>query len=199
MNIFITNEDPVLAARDLCDKHVRSKMQIEGAIMLAHAFPQEVLNHPSTPRTKTGKPRRSGKGYFKHQCSIWARESKDNFMWLVNHTLEQFNERMFRWPDSAEHFTKEFIVWCSNNLHNTIIEKDTLTPFAVAIGSDCICRQLIPNFDDLSVVEQYRNYIIHDKDFASWTKRQAPTWYSQSQFDRQQYDASLRQLEHRAA
>ena len=42
MNIFVTDDDPIQSARELCDKHVRSKMQIEGAIMLAHAFPQEV-------------------------------------------------------------------------------------------------------------------------------------------------------------
>ena len=199
MNIFVTDEDPVLAARDLCDKHVRSKMQIEGAIMLAHAFPQEILDHPSTPRTKTGKPRRSGKGYSKHQCSIWARESKDNFMWLVNHTLEQFEERMFRWPSSAEHFTKEFIVWCSKNLHNTTIEKTTLTPYAIAIGVDCICRTVIPNFDSLTAVDQYRNYIVYDKDFALWTKRESPSWYNQLLSDRQLYDLNLRQSKRRAA
>jgi hypothetical protein len=199
MNIFITNEDPVLAARDLCDKHVRSKMQIEGAIMLAHAFPQEILNHPSTPRTKTGKPRKSGKGYAKHQCSIWARESKDNFMWLVNHTLEQFEERMFRWPSSVEHFTKEFIVWCSRNLHNTTIVKTAPTPYAIAIGADCICRKVIPNFDDLTAVDQYRNYILYDKDFALWTKREPPNWYSQPQSYHQQCDSNLHQLAHRAA
>jgi hypothetical protein len=199
MNIFVTNEDPVLAARDLCDKHVRSKMQIEGAIMLAHAFPQEILDHPSTPRTKTGKPRRSGKGYSKHQCSIWARESKDNFMWLVNHTLEQFEERMYRWPNSTEHFTKDFIVWCSKNLHNTTIQKSSLTPFAVAISDDCTCRKIIPNFNNLSVVDQYRAYIIYDKDFATWTKRESPNWYNQLQSDHQRYDSSLHQSKRQAA
>jgi hypothetical protein len=199
MNIFVTNEDPVLAARDLCDKHVRSKMQIEGAIMLAHAFPQEVLDHPSTPKTKTGKSRKSGKGYSKHQCSIWARESKDNFMWLTNHTLEQFNERMYRWPDSTEHFTKDFIVWCSKNLHNTTIQKLSLTPFAVAISDDCICRKIIPNFNNLSVVDQYRAYIIYDKDFATWTKRESPNWYNQLQSDHQRYDSSLHQSKRQAA
>jgi hypothetical protein len=199
MNIFVTDEDPVLAARDLCDKHVRSKMQIEGAIMLAHAFPQEVLDHPSTPKTKTGKSRKSGKGYSKHQCSIWARESKDNFMWLTNHTLEQFNERMYRWPDSTEHFTKDFIVWCSKNLHNTTIQKSSLTPFAVAISDDCICRKIIPNFNNLSVVDQYRAYIIYDKDFATWTKRESPNWYNQLQSDHQRYDSSLHQSKRQAA
>ena len=64
MNIFVTDEDPIVAAENLCDQHVRSKMQIEGAIMLAHAFPQDVLDHPSTPRTKSGRARRRGKGYL---------------------------------------------------------------------------------------------------------------------------------------
>jgi hypothetical protein len=199
MNIFVTDEDPVLAARDLCDKHVRSKMQIEGAIMLAHAFPQEVLDHPLTPKTKTGKSRRSGKGYAKHQCSIWARETKENFMWLVNHTLEQFEERMYRWPASNEHFTKEFIVWCSKNLHYTTIEKTSLTPFAVAISDDCVCRKVIDNFDELSVIEKYRAYIIYDKDFAAWTKRKVPSWYTLSQSDHQQCDLNSHQLERRVA
>ena len=177
MNIFVTNDDPIQAAHELCDKHVRSKMQIEGAIMLAHAFPQELLDHPSTPRTSTGKPRRRGKGYFKHQCSIWARETKDNFMWLVDHTLEMFPERMFRWPDSNEHFTKTFIQWCKDNVHNTITTQKGLTEYAVAISPDCDCRKLNKNFDELPVIEQYRQYIIHAKPFASWTKRVTPTWY----------------------
>lgn len=199
MNIFITNEDPVLAARDLCDKHCRSKMQIEGAIMLAHAFPQYVLDHPSTPKTKSGSNRRAGKGYSRHQCSIWARESKENFLWLVNHTLEQFNERMYRWPNSAEHFTKEFIVWCGKNIHNTIIEKVCITPFAIAIGKDTICRGIVPDFNELSVIEQYRSYIIYDKPFADWTRREAPSWYNQPQYHPQRYDLKKHQLMHQAA
>lgn len=179
MNIFVTDDNPIKAAQNLCDQHCRSKMQIEGAIMLAHAFPQEVLNHPSTPRAASGKPRRSGKGYFKHQCSIWARETTDNFMWLVEHTLEMFDERMYRWPGSKEHFTKTFIEWCGNNIHNSNLTKTGLTPYAVAINADCNCRKL-NNFDDMTVVEQYRAYIRADKPFATWTKRNEPSWYQAS-------------------
>ncbi len=177
MNIFVTDHDPIVAARNLCDQHCRSKMQIEGAIMLAHAFPQEVLNHETTPRTSTGKPRKSGKGYFKHQCSIWARESKDNFKWLVDHTLEMFTERMYRWPDSKEHFTKSFIEWCDKNIDNTNIANTSLTPYAIAISKDCECRKTIKDFVKLSVVDQYRKYIKCDKTFATWTKRDAPAWF----------------------
>ena len=176
MNIFVTNECPVVSAQELCDKHCRSKMQIESAIMLAHAFPQEVLNHPSTPRTKTGKPRKSGKGYYNHQCSVWVRESRSNFMWLVDHALEMFNERMYRWPSSTEHFTKQFIKWCANNIHNTILKKEALTPFVIAINKECKCWS-ISNFDKLTPIEQYREYIKVDKAFATWTKRSKPAWY----------------------
>lgn len=176
MNIFVTNEDPIIAAQELCDQHVRSKMQIESAIMLAHAFKQEVLDHPSTPRSKTGNPRRSGRGYFKHPCSIWVRESRANFKWLVDHALEMFDERMHRWPASVEHFTKSFIEWCKQNIHNTYIPEKELTPFAVAIKPDCDCRKVV-NFDNLSITEKYQLYIIKDKPFASWTRRSKPTWY----------------------
>jgi len=199
MNIFVTNDDPVLAARDLCDQHVRSKMQIEGAIMLAHAFPQELLDHPSTPRTQSGKPRKAGKGYAKHQCSIWARETKSNFEWLVDHTLEMFTERMYRWPGSKEHFTKTFIMWCKDNVHNIITTQTVLTPYAVAINESCNCRKL-PGFNQLNVIEQYRAYIINDKEFATWTLRNKPTWYhTEHQYVDQQYTSSLHQLGHQAA
>ena len=199
MNIFVTNDDPVLAARDLCDQHVRSKMVIESAIMLAHAFPQELLDHPSTPRTQSGKPRKSGKGYAKHQCSIWARETKSNFEWLVNHTLEMFTERMYRWPDSKEHFTKTFIEWCGNNAHNITTTHLELTPYAVAINTDCNCRKL-PGFDQLSVIDQYRAYIIYDKDFATWTTRQSPDWYHNvRRSDHPLYSSNLHQLERQVA
>ena len=176
MNIFVTDSDPVASANNLCDQHVRSKMQIEGAIMLAHAFPQDILDHPSTPKTQAGKSRRRGRGYFKHQCSIWARESKENFIWLVDHTLRMFDERMYRWPESSEHFTKTFIQWCKKNIHNTIITETSLTPFAIAINQDCLCRK-IPEFESNSTVSQYRLYYIHDKQFATWTTRNTPSWF----------------------
>lgn len=199
MNIFVTDKDSVQAARNLCDKHVRAKMQVEGSIMLAHAFEQELLNHPSTPKTKTGKSRRRGKGYFKHQCSVWVRESRSNFKWLVDHTLEMFDERMYRWPDSKEHFTKDFIVWCKENTHNTIMSDIGLTPFAIAIGEDCNCRTL-PHFNDLSTIDKYRSYIINDKDFADWTRRQPPTWFNNlPQYGHLRCDVHQYQSKHLAA
>jgi hypothetical protein len=176
MNIFVTDDCPIQAARNLCDQHVRAKMQVEGSIMLAHCFTQEQLNHPSTPRTSTGKTRKRGRGYFNHPCSIWCRETVDNFNWLVDHTMEMFSERMRRWPDSNEHFTKSFIMWCKDNTHNIITNKSGLTKYAVAIQPESKCRY-IDGFNEMSVIDKYKQFIIHDKSFATWTGRNQPIWY----------------------
>ena len=175
MNIFCTNVDPVISAQELCDQHCRSKMQIESAILLQHCFSNEVLK--SAPPTKKGTPRKSGKGYYNHPCSVWTRESKANFEWLVAHALEMFNERDYRWPGSTGHFTKTFIEWCGDNVDKTDhCKSSNLTPFAVAINPQSKCKT-VPGFARMSVQEKYQYYIKLDKDFASWTNRSKPTWY----------------------
>ena len=175
MNIFCTNTDPVISARELCDQHCRSKMQIESAILLQHCFTNQTL--ASAPPTKKGTLRKSGKGYYNHPCSVWTRESKANFEWLVEHALEMFNERDYRWPTSAEHFTKTFIQWCKNNVNKADHCKGTkLTPFAIAINPESKCKT-VPEFEKMSVQEKYQHYIKLDKDFATWSKRSKPSWY----------------------
>ena len=174
MNIFVTNEDPIIAAQELCDQHTRSKMQIESAIMLQHCFTNEALE--KAPRTKAGKVRKSGKGYSNHPCSVWVRESTDNYMWLVEHALEMFKERDYRWPESNPHFTLEFIEWCKQNINKTNNKRGKLTPFVVAVNPESKCKK-VANFNNLSVTEQYQLYVKHDKDFATWTKRPKPHWY----------------------
>jgi len=176
VNIFCTNNDPIIAAQELCDQHCRSKMQIESAILLQHCFSNDTLR--AAPPTKKGEFRKAGKGYFNHPCAVWVRESKANFEWLVAHALEMFSERDFRWPSSAAHFTKSFIEWCKDNISKTLYCQDTkLTPFAVAINPESKCK-LVPGFDSMSINEKYQWYIKLDKDFATWTKRNRPTWYS---------------------
>ena len=150
-------------------------MQIESAILLQHCFSNETLK--SAPPTKKGTPRKSGKGYFNHPCSVWTRQSKANFEWLVEHALEMFNERDYRWPSSSAHFTKTFIEWCRDNINKTAHCKGTkLTPFAIAINPKSKCKT-VPGFEKMSVQEKYQHYIKLDKNFATWTARSKPSWY----------------------
>ena len=175
MNIFATNLDPIIAARELCDQHVRAKMPVESCIMLQHCFDNNALLN--APKTKTGKVRKSGGGYFNHPCSVWIRESKENFMWLVDNSLEMCNERMFRWPNSQEHFCRQFLVWAKDNVSLVkCFNKKGLTPFAIAINSESLCRNTV-NFDSLNETLKYQLYIKHDKLFATWTKRHKPSWH----------------------
>lgn len=174
MNIFVTNPNPIVSARELCDQHTRSKLQIESAIMLQHCFDNKVLEQ--APRTKTGKVRKSGKGYYNHPCSVWVRETTENYMWLVEHALEMFNERDYRWPGSAPHFTLEFIQWCKQNVNKTNNKKGNLTPFVVAVNPESRCKS-VKGFEKMSVFERYQLYVKHDKDFATWTRRIKPNWY----------------------
>ena len=48
MNIFVLNENPVIAAQEQCDKHV-VKMIVESAQMLSTAH--RMLDDPSIPQT----------------------------------------------------------------------------------------------------------------------------------------------------
>ena len=173
MNIFATDENPIIAARNLCDKHI-NKMIVESAQMLANGFSLERLAQDDVPRNQKGQPRTHG--YSKHPCTIWTYETTDNMEWLCSHALEMGNERRYRWPDRARHFSLNFIAWCYENIKDSIAPNGEITDFAVAISEDMNCRK-IEGFDDLSSIDQYRFYYKHDKAFADWTKRPRPSWY----------------------
>ena len=131
MNIFVLDDSPITSARMMIDKHV-VKMPTESMQMISTItthlgfeapYKPVMLNHPST---------------------IWARESQDNFQWLLDHceTLcEEFNLRYDN-IHSVEIAMKEFyptfmeVKSCLPNIG--------LTPFAVAISPDMNCRKL-PN------------------------------------------------------
>ena len=63
MNIFATDSNPIIAARNLCDKHI-NKMIVESAQMLANGFSLERLAQDDVPRNQKGEPRTHG--YSKH-------------------------------------------------------------------------------------------------------------------------------------
>jgi hypothetical protein len=170
MNIFVLDSDPIKAARMMCDKHIQSKMIVESGQMLAYCFTPEQLERPDCPKAATGLPRKQAKRHRNHPCSKWVIESKANMEWLIEHALEMCNERMWRWSDSKEHFTRQFIEWCKENKKDSWVPAGNLTPFAVAISESMNCRK-IAGFDNLSTVEKYKLYYKHDKPFAKWTKR----------------------------
>ena len=170
MNLFVLDQDPKIAARYNCDKHI-SKLILEIAQMGANCFTQEQLQH--APPTQKGTPRKHS--YYNHPVSIWMRKSKANFEWALEHAFELENERMYRGYTSP-HFSISFLQWCATNIVESCVGDAGLTPFAIAIAPDKNCRK-ISGFESLDTVEKYRLYYKHDKPFAKWTRREKPEWF----------------------
>ena len=167
MNIFCIDENPIQAARWLCDQHC-NKMVLESAQMLANCFTSETLE--DAPRAKSGNVRKHS--YYNHPCSIWVRESTDNMIWLILHALEMEEERLRR--GFNPHFSVSFIDWCADNVARSFVPLGKQTDFAIAISPDKDCRKH-SEFNSLDTVGKYRLYYALDKKFAKWTQNK-PAW-----------------------
>jgi len=175
MNIFVLDENPIVAARMLCDVHC-NKMILESAQMLANCFTPEQLESVDCPRTKTGSVRKYA--HYNHPSSKWVRESRSNMKWLLDHAFEIENERLRR--GFNPHFIMGFLEWVQLNFEKSKIPMDyRLSKFAVAISDDCECRKMVQGFDSLPVVDQYHLYYIWDKhSIAKWKKGNSPQWFN---------------------
>ena len=107
MNIFVLNEDPIIAAQEQCDKHV-VKMIVESAQMLSTV-------HRMVDGTMERRPSKSGSmlQYFKldderedilykachynHPSTVWSRESCCNYTWHYNHFIALCDEYSYRY------------------------------------------------------------------------------------------------------
>ena len=176
MNIFVLNEDPVLAAQDYCDKHV-PKLIVEMLQMCGSA----VIRHGATPDmmplTKKGTPLKGG--YHKHPCTVWCGDSRNNFLWAVVHGLALCDEYSKRFGKT--HF-------CETGLEqlftmSQIIPAGNLTPFALAMPDEY--RPVACHIKDgylfhatgSTAVAAYRRYY-HSKTFAKWDKgTDTPSWW----------------------
>lgn len=154
MNIFILNLDPQLAAQNQCDKHV-VKMTLESAQLLCSPFELGAAPYKRT--------------HYNHPCSIWIRESQQNYMWLVVHGKALAEECTLRY--AKVHKSKQVIEWCEVNVGGLNLPNRGLTPFAQAMPD------IYKNADP---VIAYRTYYIQEKQrIAQWKNgREKPEWYN---------------------
>ena len=107
MNIFILDNDPVIAAQMQCDKHV-VKMIVESAQMLSTV-------HRMLDGTMERRPSKSGSMiqyfylederedilykacHFNHPSTIWTRESIHNYQWHYKHFIALCDEYTYRY------------------------------------------------------------------------------------------------------
>jgi hypothetical protein len=159
MNIFILDKDVKKCAQYHCDKHV-VKMILETAQLLCGVH--HVTAHDTAQVTDQVPYKLSHKN---HPCSIWARESLSNYLYLCELGLELCYEYTHRY--GKRHKSQDVIAWCITNKPN-IFDKGFTEP----------AKAMPDEYKVKSVVESYRNYYCGAKSgFASWKMRETPEWF----------------------
>jgi hypothetical protein len=165
MNIFFLDEDPTMSAQYHVDKHV-VKMILETAQLLCG------VHHATAPDNTYVPYKLSHKN---HPCSIWARTSLSNYLYLCELGLELCKEYTYRY--GKRHKSQDVIEWCLINKPNVpdveFTEPAKAMPDEYKVGD---------------VVQSYRNYYMGAKSgFATWKNREKPFWFEEKVLDLQ-YD-----------
>ena len=154
MNIFLLDTDTKKCAQYHCDKHV-VKMILETAQLLCgvHHMTNQITEAPYKLSHRN------------HPCSIWARESLSNYLYLCELGLELCKEYTYRY--GKRHKSQDVIEWCLINKPN-IADKEFTEP----------ARAMPDEYKSNCVVESYRNYYIGEKSkIAVWKNRETPEWF----------------------
>lgn len=152
MNIFVLDENPKIAARMACNKHV-VKMVTETAQILCSVF-----------EDGTAPYRRS---HYNHPCCKWARASQANYCWLLIHGIALSREYTRRY--SRVHAASKAIEWCANNRGVLLFPSFTRTPHPQCMPGE---------HKRANPVAGYRNYYVRDKAyFAKWPEGKVPDWW----------------------
>lgn len=156
VNIFALHPNPVQAAKWHCDAHV-VKMVLESAQLLCTA-------HHLTGGTAPYKPT-----HVNHPCAVWARASRENYLWLATLGRELCREYTARYM--KVHATSAILRDLAENVPN--LASNGLTPFAQAMpvehqGSD-------------PVLAYQRYYQTKNGGRLGTWKRNRPEWWVPSQ------------------
>ena len=187
MNIFILNDDPVVAAQEQCDKHV-VKMIVESAQMLSTA-------HRMIDGITEKRPSKSGRTmvkyyklpderedilykavHFNHPCSVWSRESCCNYSWHYEHFVALCDEYTYRY--GKVHSTDTKLRDILSKLPKNINRAGGMTPFRLAMKSNPEC--VVHGLGGTDAVATYRNFYQtkQERFKMEWTKRQVPEWFN---------------------
>ncbi|MDX1370971.1 MAG: hypothetical protein R3321_00785, partial [Nitrososphaeraceae archaeon] len=92
MNIFLLNKDVELNAQAYMDSHIR-KIPVEINQMLATAL--SLYSDDAVIHKVNGKPYTPC--FHHHPCTKWVAQSRKNFIYAIEVSLELHNEYYTRW------------------------------------------------------------------------------------------------------
>lgn len=165
MNIFILARDPDQAAKYQCDKHV-PKMLLEAAQMLCNAFPDGEAPYKRT--------------HYNHRCSRWARETPENFQWLLRHAWALAEEYRFRF--GRMHATEAVLFWVGHAWKDDDdyqLPSPEIQSYRLGLTPNAISGTNMDRYRGGGAVASYRRYYAAEKArFAKWERgRSAPPWW----------------------
>lgn len=149
MNIFVLSTDPVSAACQQNDPHVR-KMVLETAQLLCAVHPPGTAPY--------------GRTHYNHPSAKWTRASFANYEWLLMHGIALAAEYTRRY--NKVHACEAIIEWCADNAYKLAFPEQDLTPFAQAMPVEC------KHEDPVLAYQTY--YIMHKHQLGSWTPPASP-------------------------
>ena len=153
MNIFVLDLDPIVCATYYNNAHT-IKIILESAQLLSNVHWAVNGNGPCN------------KAFFNHPCSVWARASRDNYVWLSQLAHALCVEYEYRY--GKVHAWHDKVHWLMDNI--PYLPDIGLTPFAQAMPGYCRVEG--------NAVEAYRNYYCYEKThLAQWKVRSVPEWY----------------------
>ena len=160
MNIFILDKDPIQAAKYSCDAHV-IKMILESAQMLSSN--QIPLSSKSCSEVQHQFYKKT---HYNHPCTVWVRQSVQNYDWLVKHAYGLCREFTNRYRYNV-HKSQRVIELCDRV--RPPLPNVGLTPFAQAMPDE---------YKNDDAVEAYRSYYIGEKNsIAVWKNSPIPPWF----------------------
>jgi hypothetical protein len=147
MNIFAVDEDPVLAATMLPDKHI-VKMPLECCQMLSIVYSRWYKSIGPVLKAD-GSAYSTEKGAFRnHPCTIWTAESDHNIAWLLQHGLALCDEYEYRY--GKIHACKRSLFMAGLIYQHGCPEKHT--PFARAMPDE---YKLDKSIDTITAYKMY--------------------------------------------
>jgi hypothetical protein len=177
LNIFYISTDAIQAAQWMVDKHI-VKMQLETAQILSTAH-RMLDGTQYIDKTKTGRSVKRWKltdsresvvysaTHVNHPSTVWARQSIENYNWLVEHLFALGKEYTYRYGKIHKVFSTDLAFMLSTPPHN--LRAHDMTKMPCAMADDYIIS------DD--PVVNYRNYYRSGKTHLhSWKKRNPPDW-----------------------
>lgn len=156
MNIFYVHSNPLIAAQELCDKHV-VKMVLESTQILS-----SVLHRYGMSEIAPYKPT-----HVNHPCVRWAGDSRSHWRWLLSHAEALSDEYTYRYEKihKCDAYIKDM-----KSVTSIPFEKEGFIP-----PPQCMPEE----YRQENIIEAYRQYYLGDKSsFAVWNnKRPQPLWF----------------------